>query len=347
MSFLSPPSVRGPSYYFPSTQPNHPLPAPTPSAEAKTNDESPPPIPTVSPLAPKSSLHRIYTTFQHAAQIVNYIRIDPGLPIASVFAALGVVSVVEDPSLMPGFGEIGYGVVGVVCAGGFVRGVLALEDAGKAVDVDVEGIWGEMWRWCRDRVFWDGGGGGGEEGGEVERTMMFSPDGSCSVFLQDALEAQRPTTLPPPQSNSISLQQTPTRPASSVVVLPPFENIPPLDSPPLTRRHEYAYTTSLTQLSPYHPTSCRRTDQNTSHVLNEHPSGLLGPSPMPSRHIDPQEWKNFTGMGLYKYQQKLEAVGEWSNLGNSRSFEEVMQRVEDVEGRDKRKTGETGEEESL
>lgn len=54
---------------------------------------------------------------------------------------------------------------------------------------------------------------------------------------------------------------------------------------------------------------------------------------MPPRRIGPQEWKNFTGVGFYRYQQKLKAVGEWSNPGSSGSSEEVMQRVEDPEER--------------
>lgn len=52
---------------------------------------------------------------------------------------------------------------------------------------------------------------------------------------------------------------------------------------------------------------------------------------MPPRRTASSEWKNFTGQGFYKAQQKLEAVKEWSNPGSRRTFEEVMR---DVCGKD-------------
>ena len=56
---------------------------------------------------------------------------------------------------------------------------------------------------------------------------------------------------------------------------------------------------------------------------------------MPSRYWASKGWKHFTGTGFYKYQQKLEAVGEWSNPGSSRSLEEVMRSVEELGERGK------------
>ena len=58
---------------------------------------------------------------------------------------------------------------------------------------------------------------------------------------------------------------------------------------------------------------------------------------MPSRYGASKGWKHFTGTGFYKYQQKLEAVSEWSNPGSSRSLEEFVRGVKELEQNDQAK----------
>lgn len=360
MSFLTP-SVHDQSYFFP---PVHlPPPKPSSSTSASTTEHASSDPRPQHPMA-TPHLHKL-------SNFVNLLKRSTGATIALCWGAIRIAAVVEDQSVVPPLVDLGKGVVGVVCAGGLVWGVVALGDTAEGSDrVDVEGKWRAVWRWWRDRA----GRGGGERRGqmEMEGTMTFTAEGE-SVFLQDEPEAGRPR-IPPPRAQtpqpaiprrSSDERQTQTRPtlptlafpltqnANSVEaeqpIIPPsqtqsterflsFEDICSSNSSPSRRGRDATSTyTSKTSSHPnIHQANLRhRPKPHTSHLFDEHLSGLLGPSPMPSRYWASKGWKHFTGTGFYKHQQKLEGVSEWSNPGSSRSLEEVMRSVEELGERGK------------
>ena len=199
--------------------------------------------------------------------------------------------------------------------------------------------------------------------------MTFTAEGE-SVFLQDEPEARR-SRIPSPRAQtpqpaipqrSSDERQTQTCPTLPAFAFPSAQNVnsakaeqlntPPLQtqptelfrlledaesstsSPSSHQQHNQYASSSSTYPHIHQPIARHRPNPHTSHILDEHPSGLLGPSPMPPRRSALQGWKHFTGTVFYKYQQKLEAVNRWSNPGSSRSLEEVMRGVEELERKD-------------
>ena len=347
MSFLTP-SVHDPSYFFPPVHLPPPKPSSSTSAsttEHASSDSHP------QRLMAAPHLHKL-------SKFVNLLKCSTGATIALCWGAIGIAAVVEDRSVLPPLVDLGKGVVGVVCAGSLIRGVVALGDTAEGSDrVDVEGKWGAVWRWWRDRA----GRGGGERKRqmEMEGTMTFTAEGE-SVFLQDEPEAWRPripsprvqTPQPTIPRRSSDERQTQTCPTLPSFAFPPAQNVnsakaeqsstPPLQtqptklfplfedaelsiSSPLSHQQHTRHASSSSSHPHIHqPIARHRPNPHTSHILDENPSGLLSPSSMPPRQSTFQEWKHFTGTGFYKHQQKLEAVSEWSNPGSSRSLEKVM-----------------------
>lgn len=297
---------------------------------------------------PHGIFHHFRTTYQHAGEIISYIHLNPTLPLASALALLGLVAEIEQPGFILRPTELSIGLVAAFCAGGVIFSVLALDQVGGDSNwlVKIEGCWGATWRWVQDRYTERGKGEEvmGEEEGEA--TMMFGKSGT-SVFLQDTPLRTRPTTplpqmsepaqgdsTPQQASEGTSPQNTPALSGSLIFEYPPVHGVTPMNSPPSPHRQEHVYaSSSSTQPSLRQPTPRRAHFEppESLHISplreNNHASGLLGPSPMPPRRTASNEWKNFTGQGFYKYQQKLEAVNEWSNPGSRRTFEEVMRGV--------------------
>ena len=92
-----------------------------------------------------------------------------------------------------------------------------------------------------------------------------------------------------------------------------------------TMSHYTAHTTSSSSHPNTHQLATpHRSYPHTSHLSDEHSSGLLGPLPTPQRQLASPEWKHLTGTEFYKYQQKLKTISELSNPGNSGNLEEFM-----------------------
>lgn len=176
--------------------------------------------------------------------------------------------------------------------------------------------------------------------------MMFNKRGA-SVFLLDTPKQYRiGTTIQTPLTSNTQQQVSggimsrvaPTRSRSPLFPLPPAV-LQPHSSPPPLHRQEHAHMLRASDQKPlHHLNACMETDGNVSDTLIEekpHASGLLGQSPMPPRRTIPDQWENFSGKGFYKYYRKLEAVSKWQNPGNSRSFEDMPRKVEDMDGRDR------------
>ena len=196
--------------------------------------------------------------------------------------------------------ELGNGLLGAVCAGGIIVGVVALDGVADGVDAGVESAWGKVWRWCEDRV----GRGEGEEMQEGEE-MVIDEEGTRREV--EVHEMEEVTSTVRPRGSELSPSQRKERPAL------PASAFPALPLPPSPSGQEVAYTSG---------SSCL-------YESGQHASGLLGPSPMPPRRTS-VGWQHFTGNGFHRHEQKLRAVEQWSNMGRrGRTFDEVLREVEE------------------
>lgn len=209
---------------------------------AATNEEGHlhhPPTPMASePPAPQSPLDLLPPQRRTLPRLIPAIKRHAGTFVAVVSCTIGLAAVFEDPTSLLQSSELCNGLFGLICAGGIIVGVVALDSVAAAVDERAERMWGKVWRWCGDRVQRGEGRG----------------------------------------------------------------------------------------LSPL---------QSQAHAHSTHSSGLLGPSPMPRRRAD-AGWQHFTGNGFHRHEQKLRAVGQWSNMGRrDRTFDEILKEVEEMDEQDR------------
>ncbi|KAH6644406.1 hypothetical protein C7974DRAFT_439727 [Boeremia exigua] len=269
--------------------------------------------------------------------------------------SIGVIAMIEDPTCIPRLDELGIGIVATVCAGVVIYGVVGLNRRGERIGWDGEGFedaWGWVWRWTLDKL---PGAGKDTEGdkGEADTTMMFDKDGN-SVFVLDQPERSNLATPIPKRDsareNAATPSLTPTiglshkaldRPALPEFKVPSIPGPRPMPSTPSSCRQDRGLTSSFSQSPTLSYSMVQhqldRTTQspvsyNTLPEIN-HASGLLGPSPMPSRYAIP-EWKHFTGQGFHKHHQRQGAVARWLISGSSRSLEETTREIERIDEQD-------------
>jgi hypothetical protein len=286
---------------------------PTPTATEGSAHKAPPGITPPE----RRTLARLITAIKHHA----------GTSLAVVTSAIGLAAVLEDPASLMQLTELGNGLVGLVCAGGMILGFVVLDGVADGVDAGVESAWGTVWRWCGN---WVGRSGGGHAEGE-EGVVVFGAEGTA-VGLRDAVARERTE-----MEDVMSQSQGKERPALPDFTFPPLPNTPS----PLTQ--EVTYTSSSSQPTLQYPTPRRRPDHNTqelqhsqTYATGNHASGLLGPSPMPHRRTS-ADWQHFTGDGFHRREQKLRAVGQWSNMGRrDRTFDEILREVEEMDERDQK-----------
>ncbi|KAF1925821.1 uncharacterized protein M421DRAFT_232381 [Didymella exigua CBS 183.55] len=283
---------------------------------------------------------------QTRPKLTTMLRAYAGLSIAVLTCMLGLATAIEDSTCLPQLTELGNGLIGLVCAGGIVMGVVILDHVSDAVDTGIEAAWGEVWRRIKDCV---AGGRGEHEGNEMEEVMMFNEEGN-TVFLHES-----PPGTPKEEIQGVAEPVTPRdsfEPCEEggngtlgllAFTLPPLPQTRAMNSPPSPPRQEFAYTSSSSQSPFYHPVPHQRVGHGIPGFLHSqtyadenHTSGLLGPSPMPQRRTDPG-WQHFTGRGFDRHRQKLEAVSEWSHPGTrARKFDDILEEIEEMAGQEPR-----------
>lgn len=317
---------------------------------------------TPTPATPVASTHQQPidcppTKLQRLSNLVNTIKTNASTSIALISGAIGLAAAVEDPFCLPQLSELGNGLTGLMCAGGIVMGVVALENVAEGVDADVEEAWGKVWRWVKDKISGPRTPGGeegeGGEGQEVEEVMMFDDEGR-SAFLRDTPPATPPSmqddsgdslavpaTPPAQQSSERGSSRRSGCPALPAFTFPPLPDTRAINSPPSPPQQEYAYTSSTMQPALNHPVPRRRAEHDASNLLHfhtyadgTHASGILGASPMPARRTTQSEWQHFTGQGLHKHEQKLKAVNLWAVPGRrNRTFDEILKEVGEMDNK--------------
>lgn len=174
-------------------------------------------------------------------------------------------------------------MVAAVGAMGVVGLVLLLEGASERVEGDLGGVW----RGVGDVVVWLRGRSAEDEGeDEVGRDSGFGRTQMVPVVEAGLPVAPRGYQEEPRRSRSPSLS---------------LSSVESLDFPLSPHREQDDRAPLSSQPYLHHPVPERRIP---------HASGLLGPSPMPTRHSNANEWSNLGGKGFYRYQQKLEAASE-------------------------------------
>ena len=291
-------------------------------------------------------MHCIHTTYRRVLELINFISLNPRLLLASVFAILGIAAEIEQPGFFPRLKELGIALVAIVCGSSVVINALALERLSEGAQFGIDEVWSVMWRWICDVISDEERIVGEDENRQAEEvTMMFSKGGT-SVFLLDTPNRHRAGTtiqtplaaiIPQQLSGSDIPRETLNQSRSPFFPLPSVAFPQSCNSPPSLHRQEHeTIPIPSTQKPLHHFITLREAGIDVSGLLVEeetHASGLLGQSPMPSHSTVPNQWKNFSGKGFYKYYQKLEAVSKWQNPGSSRSFEDVPKNIESMDGR--------------
>lgn len=308
------PPVRESSHHSLPAQPPFLTPPPPRFIVATLNDTS---QRTSAPVAPPVQAAHVTNTapqrMDSLTDLLNFVS-DNCAILAVAWCAIGAAGVIEDPSTLPQLPEVGAGLVGALCAGVVVYIVLVLDREAERrwPEERLEGSWGRVWCWVRDLR--------GGTAGEVEVTSMFNDKGR-SVFLLDESERRDP---------EVSMQEcTPVGEASRIQA--PLDCLPAIKSPKRTsdcpilhesRSHPHilsqlAKTSSSPRQYPIsrpvnYESICQHSDlqhgadratprrpvrRSTSPPRNDHPSGLLGPSPVPTHYAVPS-WKHFAGQGL-------------------------------------------------
>lgn len=141
---------------------------PTPAASSQPSHEAPLDLP---PPHPRTLSPRLIEALTHHA----------GTQFAVAMSAIGLTAVIEGPSCLLKLSELGNGLLGAVCAGGIIVGLVALDRVADSVNAGVESAWRKVWRSCKDRA----GRGEGIEKRREEEEMVFDEEG-IMTFLQEA-----------------------------------------------------------------------------------------------------------------------------------------------------------------
>ncbi|KAJ4992928.1 hypothetical protein SVAN01_01632 [Stagonosporopsis vannaccii] len=326
--------VREPSYYFPPALPPSALASPPLIASSEPAQD--PLTSTASILTPPHTANA--TSRARLSHFVLLVKEQRGALIAATWCCIGVAAVSGDPSCLPPLEQLGAGLVGAVCAGG----VGCLVIAWDWMDEGLENTWGRVWRWVKDRVFsevWD------EEGDrENEGTVIFDGDGN-SVFLLDESEpdlgSERKGPATPMQERDSAGEAGPVDSVLNASTGTNSSRETPGRLPRLKLLSRPLFRTPQTNLSSHHADrgpNIPSADLSTPLPEENHPSGLSGPSPMPSRHAA-NEWKHFTGQGFWKRQQEIDDVSRMLHAGRARSLDKIQRDVEEMDKKNREKEG--------
>jgi hypothetical protein len=116
-----------------------------------------------------------------APRLIEALIHHAGTQFAVAMSAIGLTAVIEGPSCLLKLSELGNGLLGAVCAGGIIVGLVALDRVADSVNAGVESAWRKVWRSCKDRA----GRGEGIEKRREEEEMVFDEEG-IMTFLQEA-----------------------------------------------------------------------------------------------------------------------------------------------------------------
>lgn len=305
------------------------LSSPMGATRPSTVSEDEDPHHTTTPSASDPSVHETPSTSPPAQRytlldLIHITEEHASTSIAAILGALGLAAIIENPTVLLQHNELTNGFFGLICAGGVVVGVLAIDGVARETGVDVEGAWGMIWRWAKDCVCDERG----EEQG-ADEVAMFDTEGN-SVFLREVL-SETP-------KGHVTMEMEGTSLTMSASTFSPLPRTRVMASPPSTPKREFTDTSTSLQPPLQYPMPLHRADHDKNglsltqtYTDGHHTSGLLGPSPMPPRRTGP-EWQHFTGQGFDRHRKKLEAVSEWSHPGRqNKTLGEVKKELEEVD----------------